>query len=342
MESEELIYGKNAVLSYLEKASENEQPLEFQVLQDALAKDAYNKELSNSDQISSELFNDFSGVGSGELVREVKKALLKMKNHQKSNSLNSSLPPGKQIFNLPTVKINKILLALGLEKDIRIDKIKTLAKKLKVPVQSCDRRKLDQVAGPNSRHQGVIAIISASELWQLETFLQKLALDTINRQLSGQSMNGYTVAIIDGIEDPHNLGAIIRSAEAAGVKALFVPQRRAVGLTSTVAKVSAGALASLPVVRVSNIVHALETLKKYGFWVIALDKEAKEFHTEVDLKRPVAVVIGSEGKGIGRLVREHCDLFVKIPMLGKTESLNASVAAGIFFYEVVRQCFEEM
>jgi 23S rRNA (guanosine2251-2'-O)-methyltransferase len=330
--TEELIYGKNAVLSYLERAIDNEQSLDFKVLQDALAQDVYAQELVET-QISSQ---------SKELVSEVKKALHKMKNDFSEKSLNSSLSQGKQLINLPTVKINKIMLALGMEKDARIDKIKNLAKKQKIPIQSCDRRKLDQIAGPNSRHQGVIAVISASELWQLETFLQKLALDTINRQLKGQSMNGYTVAIVDGIEDPHNLGAIIRSAEAAGVKALFVPQRRAVGLTSTVAKVSAGALATLPVVRVSNIVHALETLKKYGFWVIALDKEAKEFHTEVDLKRPVAVVIGSEGKGIGRLVREHCDIFVKIPMLGKTESLNASVAAGIFFYEVVRQCFEEM
>jgi 23S rRNA (guanosine2251-2'-O)-methyltransferase len=175
-------------------------------------------------------------------------------------------------------------------------------------------------------------------MWKLDTFLQKMVLDRISREVQGKTMAGYMVAVLDGIEDPHNLGAIIRVAEAAGVKAILIPQRRAAGLTGTVAKISAGALATLPVVRVSNVVQALETLKNYGFWVAALDLDAQEFFTDADLLRPLVVVIGSEGKGVGRLVKEHCDMLVKIPMLGKTESLNASVAAGIFFYEVVRQC----
>jgi 23S rRNA (guanosine2251-2'-O)-methyltransferase len=183
----------------------------------------------------------------------------------------------------------------------------------------------------------VVALISAAEMWKLDTFLQKLGLDRIAREIAGKSMDGYMVAVLDGIEDPHNLGAIIRTAEAAGVKAILIPQRRAAGLTGTVAKISAGALANIPIVRVSNIVHALETLKKYGFWVAALDLDGRECFTDADLVRPLVVVIGSEGSGVGRLVKEHCDMLVKIPMLGKTESLNASVAAGIVFYEVVRQ-----
>jgi 23S rRNA (guanosine2251-2'-O)-methyltransferase len=235
------------------------------------------------------------------------------------------------------VRINKILLASGFRPDNRTDRIQDLARKNKIPVQSVERRKLDQIGGPDKRHQGVIAYVSAAELWQLDTFLEKVELDRMNRELAGQNMDGYVIAVLDGIEDPHNLGAIIRVAESSGVQGILVPQHRAAGLTGTVAKISAGAVANLPVVRVSNLVNALEVLKKYGFWVAGLDAGADQIYTEADLKRPLVVVIGSEGKGMGRLVRENCDFLVKIPMLGKTESLNASVASGIFFYEVVRQ-----
>jgi 23S rRNA (guanosine2251-2'-O)-methyltransferase len=318
-EQEELIYGKNAVLAYLER-TEGGIAGEFEQLQEALRRDA-----------------DAAGmdtVPTAELEKEVRKRLTEL---QKQTGQTLTLPNIKQIEHLPSVKVNKILLATGAESDGRVDKIKKLAKKQKIPIQACERRKLDQIAGPQRRHQGVVAMISAAEMWQLETFLQKMMLDRIAREMSGKTMDGYMVAVLDGIEDPHNLGAIIRVAEAAGVKAILIPQRRAAGLTGTVAKISAGALATLPVVRVSNLVHALETLKKYGFWVAALDLEGDQMHTEADLNRPLVVVIGSEGKGVGRLIREHCDLLLKIPMLGKTESLNASVAAGILFYEVVRQ-----
>lgn len=319
-EQEELIYGKNAVLSYLERAEEGTGS-EFRMLHQALAKDAA---LNQSSETSTEA-----------LERELKTRLSELK---KRTGLSLALPNIKQLEHLPTLTINKILLATGGEHDGRVDKIKALAKQQRIPIQSCDKRKLDQIAGPQRRHQGVVAMVSPAEMWKLDTFLQKMMLDQIALELNGQTMEGYTIAVLDGIEDPHNLGAIIRVAEASGVKAVLIPQRRAAGLTGTVAKISAGALATLPVVRVSNLVQALETLKKYGFWVAALDLDSQQFYTEADLKRPLVVVIGSEGKGVGRLVREHCDLLVKIPMLGKTESLNASVAAGIFFYEVVRQC----
>lgn len=316
-EQDELIYGKNAVLSYLERA-EDGLGGDFKLLQQALQKDADDADLRTPT----------------ELEDEIRKRLEELK---KQTGQTLTLPSIKQLEHVPTVKVNKILLATGGEHDGRVEKIKALARKQKIPVQACERRKLDQIAGPQRRHQGVVALISPAEMWKLDTFLQKMVLDRIAREMSGQSMAGYMVAVLDGIEDPHNLGAIIRVAEAAGVQAILIPQRRAAGLTGTVAKISAGALATLPVVRVSNIVHALETLKKYGFWVAALDLDATEFYTEADLLRPLVVVIGSEGKGVGRLVKEHCDMLVKIPMLGKTESLNASVAAGIFFYEVVRQ-----
>ncbi|HEY9790489.1 MAG TPA: 23S rRNA (guanosine(2251)-2'-O)-methyltransferase RlmB [Candidatus Obscuribacterales bacterium] len=319
-EQEELIYGKNAVLAYLEQ-TEDGVSSDFQKLQQALAREAQR--------------NQQDGLRADALEKELRHRVNEL---SKQTGLKLALPNIKQLEHLPSVKVNKILLATGGEHDGRVDKIKALARKQKIPIQSCDRRKLDQIAGPQRRHQGVVALISPAEMWQLETFLQKMMLDRIAREMSGQSMDGYMVAVLDGIEDPHNLGAIIRVAEASGVKAILIPQRRAAGLTGTVAKISAGAVATLPVVRVSNLVQALETLKKYGFWVAALDLDAPSFYTDVDLKRPLVIVIGSEGKGVGRLVKEHCDLLVKIPMLGKTESLNASVAAGIFFYEVVRQC----
>lgn len=322
-EQEELIYGKNAVLAYLER-TENGATGDFAQLQQALQRDASWQGESGGPTMAP-----------AELEKEVRRRLSEL---HKQTGLTMALPNIKQLEHLPTVKVNKILLATGGEHDGRVDKIKSLARQQKIPIQSCDRRKLDQVAGPQRRHQGVVAMISPAEMWQLETFLQKMMLDRIAREMSGKNMDGYMVAVLDGVEDPHNLGAIIRVAEAAGVKAILIPQRRAAGLTGTVAKISAGALATLPVVRVSNIVHALETLKKYGFWVAALDLDSDKYFTEADWKRPLVVVVGSEGKGVGRLVREHCDLLVKIPMLGQTESLNASVAAGIFFYEVVRQC----
>ncbi len=327
-EQDELIFGKNAVLAYLER-SEDGIGGDYKMLQEALVKDAAGQSHSpaGSDEADEKARES--------LEQEIHRALKKLRSEVGESGLQ--LPNIKQFSHLPSVKVNKILLAAGSEHDGRVEKIKVLARRQKIPVQSCDRRKLDQIAGPQRRHQGVVALISPAEMWKLDTFLQKLVLDRIARELSGKTMDGYMVAVLDGVEDPHNLGAIVRVAEAAGVKALFIPQRRAAGLTGTVAKISAGALATLPVVRVSNIVQALETLKKYGFWVAALDVKAQQYYSDVDLKRPLVVVIGSEGQGVGRLVKEHCDLLVKIPMLGKTESLNASVAAGIFFYEVVRQ-----
>jgi 23S rRNA (guanosine2251-2'-O)-methyltransferase len=301
MDQDELIFGKNAVLSFLE-----------------------------SDE-------QFAASETADPVREKRLLEALSKRRAESGAAAIELPDLRQLSKGSKVRINKIMLATGGRPDVRIDQIQSLARAQRIPVHTCERQKLDQICGPDQRHQGVVAFISPAELWQLETFLEKLELDRAELDLAGKSFDGYMVALADGIEDPHNLGAIIRVAEAAGVKALLIPQRRAVGLTGTVAKISAGAIANLPVVRVSNLVQAIETLKRYGFWVVGLDGSSRQLHTQADLKRPLVVVIGSEGAGIGRLVKEHCDFLVKIPMLGKTESLNASVAAGIFFYEVVRQ-----
>ena len=319
---DDLIFGKNAVLSFLEQ-NQLEPDSDHKQVQAALLSDTMKraqKAIANDDI--------------QELEKEIHAAVQDLR--QKTAS-GLKLPARAHLMPSSSIKVTKILIANGMERDGRLEKIKALAKQLHIPVHPADRKKLDQMAGPQRRHQGVLALISSAEMWKLDTFLQKLILDRIDRELAGQSMDGYMLAMLDGVEDPHNLGAIIRVAEAADVKALFLPQRRAAGLTGTVAKTSAGALATLPVVRVGNIVQCLETLKKYGFWVAALDLDGKELYTESNLMRPLVIVIGSEGSGVSRLVKEHCDLLVKIPMLGKTESLNASVAAGIMFYEVVRQ-----
>ncbi len=325
---EELVFGKNAVLSFLEQAQEQEDEAgNHKTVQNAMLQEALDKARRAAQNAADEDTEALESI--------IQEAVATLRKRQESGL---QIPPKLMLEPHQGIKVNKILIADGMEYDGRIKKIKALARQQHIPVHDCDRKKLDQLGGPQRRHQGIVAMICPAEMWKLDTFLQKLVLDRISRELAGQSMDGYMLAMLDGVEDPHNLGAIIRVAEASGVKALFLPQRRAAGLTGTVAKTSAGALATLPVVRVGNIVQCLETLKKYGFWVAALDLQGRDLYTKTNLVRPLVIVIGSEGSGVSRLVKEHCDLLLRIPMLGKTESLNASVAAGIMFYEVVRQC----
>lgn len=233
--------------------------------------------------------------------------------------------------------IHKVFIAQGTHSDKRLDKIRDFARAKKIPVVDCDRKKLDRLMPEGVRHQGVVAQISAGDFISFEHFLSELKKEQESRQENGKTMDGYAIAVLDGIEDPHNLGAIIRVAEVSGVKAILVPFRRSAGLTASVARASAGAIAYMPMVRVTNIVQSLEKLKEVGFWVVGLALENSQTIYSVDLKRPTVVVIGSEDKGIGRLVAEHCDFLARIPMFGRTESLNASVAAGVAFYEIVRQ-----
>lgn len=233
--------------------------------------------------------------------------------------------------------INKVYLAQNVESDHRIEAIKRLAKDNHVPVVICERRKLSDLSLEKDKHQGVVAQLAACEYQELGEYLEQLDAEKQKIEADGGNLDGYVVAILDGIEDPHNIGAIVRSAEASGVKAVLLPQRRSAGLTRTVAKVSAGALAHMNMVRISNLVSTLEKFKERGFWVAGLSLEGAEEIYKADLKRPLVVVIGSEGEGISRLVQEHCDMLLKIPMLGKVQSLNASVASGVVFYEVVRQ-----
>jgi 23S rRNA (guanosine2251-2'-O)-methyltransferase len=191
-------------------------------------------------------------------------------------------------------------------------------------VQEVERAKLDALS-ENGHHQGVIALCPAVPYASVEEILE------IARSRGEQPF----IIILDGVTDPHNLGAVLRSADAGGVHGVIIPKRRAVGLTGTVAKTSAGALSHVAVARVGNITRTVEELKKHGLWIACADMNGTSLF-ETDLSGPVALVLGAEGEGVSRLVSENSDFAVSIPMLGKISSLNVSVAAGILIYEVVR------
>lgn len=221
--------------------------------------------------------------------------------------------------------IDKIYLAKG-ETDGTLGHIASTARANGVVVVETDRRKLDQMSVTHS-HQGVIAIAAVREYATVDEMLQ-YARDRDEQPL---------LVVCDEISDPHNLGAIIRTAECAGAHGVIIPKRRSAGLTAIVAKTSAGAVTHLPVARVPNITALLKELKAEGLWVFGADANGDTPLYKADLKGAVAIVIGSEGSGMGRLVAENCDVKLSIPMKGKVNSLNASAAAAVLLYEAVRQ-----
>jgi 23S rRNA (guanosine2251-2'-O)-methyltransferase len=222
--------------------------------------------------------------------------------------------------------VNKILLAHNIGRHSIIAEILHLSRDKRIPVEFVDRRVIDE-ACDSFNHQGVIAYASIKEYVSLD--------DLFNESSKRNEEPLY--CILDGIEDPHNLGAILRTADASGVHGVIVRSRRAVGLTSIVEKTSAGAVEYIPVARVSNISQAIQTLKQQNIWIIGVDASGKTRYTQVDYKLPTAIVIGSEGKGVSDLVRKNCDSLVSIPMRGNINSLNASVAAALVTYEAFRQ-----
>ncbi|MDE6875477.1 MAG: 23S rRNA (guanosine(2251)-2'-O)-methyltransferase RlmB [Lachnospiraceae bacterium] len=199
------------------------------------------------------------------------------------------------------------------------------AKKGDTVVSFVPKERLDQMSG-TGKHQGVVAFAAAYEYAEVEDILK-------NAQEKGEPP---FVLILDGIEDPHNLGAIIRTANQAGAHGIIIPKRRAAGLTATAAKSSAGAIHYTPVAKVTNLVQTMEELKEQGLWFVCADMGGELMYRQ-NLTGPVGLVIGSEGEGVSRLVREKCDFITKIPMFGDIDSLNASVAAGVLAYEIVRQ-----
>jgi 23S rRNA (guanosine2251-2'-O)-methyltransferase len=223
--------------------------------------------------------------------------------------------------------IDRIAIAKG-RQDTRVEEIVQLARKQGVPVRFEDRGQLDRLANSKD-HQGVVALAAARAAASLEGILA-------NANGTGHGQLGLIV-LLDGVEDPHNLGAIVRTALAAGAHGVVIPERRAAGLTDTVARASAGALAHLPVAKVTNLVRTMEELKEAGYWLVGLDERGDKNYTEVDYTSPVGIVLGSEGQGLHELTRKRCDFVVSLPTTGPVKSLNVSVAAGVVLFEALRQ-----
>lgn len=222
-------------------------------------------------------------------------------------------------------EINKIFVAKG-DREGSIRHIVSMARAKGIVVQEVEPARLNSISVTHS-HQGIIAFASPVEYVEVEDILAS----------ASSKKETPFIVMLDGLTDPHNLGAILRTADAAGVHGVIIPKRRSAGLTATVAKASAGAIEYVPVARVPNIVQAMEKLKKAGLWVAGTDAGADKTLFDTDLKGPIAVVIGSEGEGLGKLVKEKCDFLVSIPMKGRISSLNAATAGAVIMYEIVRQ-----
>ena len=247
--------------------------------------------------------------------------------NQKETSLKKQVEGRNAVLELleSGKDINKIYIESG-EKTGSINKIIALAKENKVLISYIDKNKMRQMA-TTENYQGVIAVVPPYEYVEVEDILQE----------AKDKNEDPFVVILDGIEDVHNLGAIIRTAETAGVHGIIIPKRRAASVNATVNKVSAGAVEHMKIARVNNLNETIKELKEAGLWICGTDMDTETYYYNQDLKGPLAIVIGSEGFGMSRLVKENCDFIVKIPMKGKITSLNASVSAGIVIYEAVKQ-----
>jgi len=208
--------------------------------------------------------------------------------------------------------------------DLRLQRLIEECRKRAIPIRFVQRTELDRMAG-NAAHQGVVAVTSAKQYNDLD--------DIIGAKRGQHSL----VVVLDGIEDPHNLGAILRTADAAGADGAVIPERRAASVTGTVAKASAGASEHLPIAKVTNIARIVEELKDRNIWTVGLDEHGQQTYDSLDYSMDCALVLGAEGKGLHDLVKKKCDFLVSIPMLGKVPSLNVSVAGAVVLYEIVRQ-----
>ena len=208
--------------------------------------------------------------------------------------------------------------------DLRLQRLIEDCRRLAVPVRFLQRTELDRMVG-NSAHQGVVAVTSAKQYSDLD--------DVVGAKRGQYSL----VVVLDGVEDPHNLGAILRTADAAGADGIVIPEHRAASVTGTVTKASAGASEHLPIAKVTNIARTVEELKERNLWTVGLDERGSQTYDALDYNMDCALVLGAEGKGLHDLVKRKCDFLVSIPMLGKVSSLNVSVAAAVVLYEIVRQ-----
>lgn len=287
-------------------------------------KDKYVKPKGKSDYNSREKINNIKGKSDNNTK-------VKSDNNPKENSLDTireDIIEGRNavIEALRTNRtIEQILVASG---DVTgsINVVLALAKDKKVVVKQVDRRKLDQMSETGA-HQGVIAQITPYKYFELEDILE----------YAREKEEDPFIIILDEIEDPHNFGSIIRTAETCGAHGIVIPKRRNVGVTPTVYKSSAGAVEHVRITKVSNLNNTIDKLKEKGIWVYGADMAGESYCCDANLSGPIALIIGSEGKGILKLTKEKCDVLVKIPMVGKISSLNASVAGGILMYEILKQ-----
>jgi 23S rRNA (guanosine2251-2'-O)-methyltransferase len=222
-------------------------------------------------------------------------------------------------------RIEKVFVAEGV-REHRVTEIVELARRAGIPFQKLSREIIERYVEPGANHQGVIAIAAAADYADADQLLAEIA-----------SRPSPLIVVLDGVEDPRNLGAVLRTAECAGADGVFIPEHRAVGLTETVVKTAAGATEYTRVAKARNLNRLIADLKSNNIWVVGTSGTAESSYTEWDWTRPTALVLGSEGKGLHRLVAENCDALVKIPMQGKIDSLNVSVAAGVILFEAVRQ-----
>jgi len=232
------------------------------------------------------------------------------------NPVVEALKAGSRSFDYVAVMAGR--------RDARAQLIFETARDAGVPVRQVSRDQLERLAGTHS-HQGVVAVTSEKQYSDIEQVLD-----------NKRGEHNFLV-VLDGVEDPHNLGAIIRTADGAGADGVVIPERRAVGVTGTVLKASAGAAEHLPIARVTNVNRTLEDLKERNIWTIGLDERAKQSYDEIDYNMDCALVLGAEGSGLHEMVRKKCDFLISIPMEGHVPSLNVSVAAGVVMYEVLRQ-----
>jgi len=223
---------------------------------------------------------------------------------------------------------DRIVIARG-RQDTRIEEIVQLARARNIAVRFEDRGRLDRLA-ESKDHQGIVGLVAARAAATIDEILAAANAG------AGRGEKGLIV-LLDGVEDPHNLGAIIRTALAAGAHGVVIPERRAAGLTDTVARASAGALAHLPVAKITNLARTMEELKEAGYWLIGLDEGADRSYTQANFTSPVGIVLGGEGKGLHELTRKRCDFVVSLPTVGPVKALNVSVAAGVVLFEALRQ-----
>jgi 23S rRNA (guanosine2251-2'-O)-methyltransferase len=233
--------------------------------------------------------------------------------------------PVLETLRAGTRRIEKILVAEGAHEK-RLNEILSLAREIRVPFQKIPRSNLSRFVEEGANHQGIIAFVAAADYTNAVELFEEIA-----------AKEDALAVILDGVEDPRNLGAILRTIDCVGAHGVFIPERRAVGLTETVAKTSAGATEYVKIAKVTNISRLIDEMKERNIWTIGTSADAKMEYTDWDWTQKSALVLGSEGKGLHRLVAEKCDVLVKIPLLGQIESLNVSVAAGVILYEAIRQ-----